>query len=419
MIDANPEPDLRSLESSTSDNNSAQQDPHWRREHFVPIRKADLVDRLAKELDSDDRSLFVELCHLLDTIFRLEFQNLQARFKHCYSGINPDSDLCQLQQDSRSEREKKSEDLFSEFDKLLVRANFDRLSQTQIQKAVGAASDWGVRLRVDFNLFDQINVYARGDIVDRRERRKFYFLKEEVDVPIYQRLAVIYRLKSEDNDHKNDLVYIKLLKNIPKEDLDMMLPGAQIRMSLLDGGKILLPTVSGAIIAGIKIFKGALLLAVAGFYGLLAFIGFIIATLSYGAKSFFGYKRIKASYEHDLTKRLYYQNLDTNAGVIYRLIDEANEQEFRETILAYFVLWRNDSRLLDEDELDRIVEAKLKKWTMVDIDFEVDDALRKVRDFGLAEESETNKWRPIRIHRALRNLDMRLHETLDRSKSIG
>lgn len=417
MIAGKRQPETPDDDSSPVE--ACKQDPHWRREHFVPIRKTDLVDRLVQELDSDDRALFVELCQLLDTIFRLEFQCLQAKFKHCYSSLNPDSDLCDLNNDSRSERERKSENLFDEFDKLLIRANFDRLSQTQIQDAVGAASDWGVRLRVDFNLFDQINVYARGDIVDRRERRRFYFLRDDVDVPIYQRLAVIYRLKTEDDDHRNDRVYIKLLKNIPKEDLDMMLPGAQIRMSLLDGGKILLPTISGAIIAGIKIFKGALLLAVAGFYGLLAFVGFIFATLSYGAKSFFGYKRIKASYEHDLTKRLYYQNLDTNAGVIYRLIDEANEQEFRETILAYFMLWQNESEELDENQLDQLVEEKLKAWTLFDVDFEVDDALRKVKKFGLAEESVSNKWHPIRIHRALRNLDMRLHETLDQSKSIG
>ncbi len=58
-------------------------------------------------------------------------------------------------------------------------------------------------------------------------------------------------------------------------------------------------------------------------------------TCGYGVRSFYGYLQTKQKYQLNLTESLYYQNLDNNAGVISRLLDEAEEQENREAVLAY------------------------------------------------------------------------------------
>ena len=71
--------------------------------------------------------------------------------------------------------------------------------------------------------------------------------------------------------------------------------------------------------------------AAAGIYGILAVVG---VTAGYGVKSFFGYLRTKQKYQLNLTESLYYQNLDNNAGVLCRLLDEAEEQENREAVLG-------------------------------------------------------------------------------------
>ena len=81
-------------------------------------------------------------------------------------------------------------------------------------------------------------------------------------------------------------------------------------------------------------------LAFAGLYGILAFLGLVGGTLGYGLKSFLGYLRAKDKYQLHLTRSLYYQNLDNNGGVLFRLLDEVEEQDFREAALAYFLLWR-------------------------------------------------------------------------------
>src|SRR6185436_10749928 len=89
----------------------------------------------------------------------------------------------------------------------------------------------------------------------------------------------------------------------------------------------------------------ALLAAAAGVYGILTVLG---VTCGYGIRSFYGYLQTKQKYQLNLTESLYYQNLDNNAGVLSRLLDEAEEQENREAILAYFFLWQARGAQLDQ-----------------------------------------------------------------------
>ena len=84
----------------------------------------------------------------------------------------------------------------------------------------------------------------------------------------------------------------------------------------------------------------------------------------------------------NLTKHLYYQNLDNNSGVFFRLLDEAEEQEFREAALAYFLLWKYaEGTGWSERRVDEVAEEYLQEVTGIDIDFEVDDALAKLKSF--------------------------------------
>ena len=62
----------------------------------------------------------------------------------------------------------------------------------------------------------------------------------------------------------------------------------------------------------------------------------LFVLFGYGYKQWHGYQVTKQSYAKMLVESLYYQNLDNNAGVITQLVDEAEEQECRETILAYY-----------------------------------------------------------------------------------
>lgn len=385
----------------------------WGREHFIPIRKIDLVAGLVKQgqLDSDSQERFSEFVRLFEAILHYEYHHRLESLKDLYSGFNPDADTRTPEKTCEAAtRQKCCVLFFQELDELLQSANYKQLSQEEIDQAVGAASHWGVRLKVNFEIFEHLVVYARGDVMGSRVLRRLWNWNrpEEVEVRIYQKLVVVFRLRDQsvlDERDDSETIYIKLFKNIPKQDVDMLLPGTSVRMTWIDQGKIFLPTISGVVISIVKLTKAFAMLAVAGVYGMLVFLGLVGGTIGYGVKSFFGYLRTKDKYQLNLTRSLYYQNLDNNAGVLFRLLDEAEEQEFREAVLGYWLLWREapDEGWTRQD-LDRRAESFLRDHFDVDVDFEIEDVEAKLTRYGLIQRNG-DCLRAVPIREALAGLD--------------
>jgi hypothetical protein len=106
-----------------------------------------------------------------------------------------------------------------------------------------------------------------------------------------------------------------------------------------------------------------------------------------------------------LTENLYFKNLDNNAGVFHRLIDEAEEEECKEAFLAYyFLLVKQD--ITDADTLDDAIESWFRASWDCDVDFEVDDALNKLRNLGLVFETPS-VLTAVEIERGCEILDKR------------
>ena len=178
--------------------------------------------------------------------------------KEAYAAFDPDLDTRAVVGLSDGQRDERRQKLFDQFNWLLERGNFTRLTREHIEQALSDASHWGLNLTVDFELFERLEVYSRGDTIGTRFRRRLRnrFKIEAVDVPIYERLVLIFRFRPGRRFSKlldTDDVYIKLFKEIPKLDLDMLLPETRVRMSLVDRAKIMFPTLSGMSLAAIKI----------------------------------------------------------------------------------------------------------------------------------------------------------------------
>jgi len=112
--------------------------------------------------------------------------------------------------------------------------------------------------------------------------------------------------------------------------------------------------------------------------------------LGYGYSTWYSFQTSRQTYTLQLTQSLYYQNLDSNGGVMFRLLDEAEEQEAREILLAYFFLWRYaGDRGWTAAELDDSIELDLEKRRNLKVDFEIADALMKLERGGIVENSAT------------------------------
>src|SRR5262249_11905114 len=122
-------------------------------------------------------------------------------------------------------------------------------------------------------------------------------------------------------------------------------------------------------------------------------------------RQYAGYQTTRAALSLRLTENLYYQNLANNAGVLFTLLDEAEEQDTREVILAYFHLWRlAGASGWTMQELDESVERQLHEWIGTPVDFEVDDALAKLVRLGLAVR-RGERYVAVPIEKALIHLD--------------
>lgn len=391
------------------------------REHYIPLRKGDLVELLCteKNLPASERAPLRQFCTLISAVFHFEYLERLEKLKDAFAPFDPDSQTKPLKPLDANQRDKKLDELFTEFRSLMERANFKRLSEDDVKAATeGGASDWGINMEVDFSVFERLELFHRGDGVVRRTRKHpiFRWRKVEKKVDAYGRLVLMLKLKPHkrlpDTIDTRD-VFLKLFKDIPKLDLEMVLPGTRIQMPKGQKSKLgasLLGTL------GFGIYKvSADILAVAGMAlkgGLAAAgsmaMGPFVVLGGYGYKQYAGYQIVKQTYSKMLTESLYYQNLDNNAGVLTRLLDEAEEQECREAILAWYCLWRfAPPQGWTAEQLDDYVEMWLEGPPInLKVDFEIGDALDKVERLGVVEKQGTF-YKAVPLPTALERLDYR------------
>ena len=131
-------------------------------------------------------------------------------------------------------------------------------------------------------------------------------------------------------------------------------------------------------------------LALAAYYSTALVIGLLLAAIGYCVKSFFSYFQTKNRYLLDLTRNLYFQKLDTNAGAAFQMIQQAGRQSTNESALAYYAL-ATEAEPMSRRRLRRKCERLLREAIEVEIDFRVDRALEPLFALELIEESSEEK----------------------------
>jgi hypothetical protein len=113
-----------------------------------------------------------------------------------------------------------------------------------------------------------------------------------------------------------------------------------------------------------------------------------------------------------MTQQLYYQNLDNNAGVFCRLVDEAEDEETKEALLAYFFLWQHARDDWTPGRLGESIGAALRRFTGEACGFEVREAIAKLERLGLLAPV-ADGLRVIEPSAALHRLADRLRQSVD------
>lgn len=411
----------------TPDDRSAR-DIATSRESFIPLRHLELFQTLPLWLNMSDHetACFHQLYDRLAAIFHVEHLTSLLRMEELYGCWDPDreetSGISVREPDDPAEIGARQDLLFERIDRLLTSAHYFRLTRDQLQEAIRLGSDWGPKLVVDFDFFQRLEIYARGyrRVLKKRRRWQTFYREENVWVYEFRRLVMAFQVARdmEQSGLKCDRVYLKNFKNIPESELELLLPGTRVQLSLIDRGKILLPTMTGAALTGFKLFRAAAVLTLLTLAGLWNWVLLIGGLLLYISKSFFSYFRTREKYEFELTRSLYLKNLDNNAGVLYRIFNESEEQELCEALMGYAILAKMGSDGgMDETELDGEAERFLQEKSGQDVDFDVHDSLVKMQRLGLALPVSEGRWKAIGLDFAPRVLAENWRQLLDQRRA--
>lgn len=385
-------------------------------ESYIPIRICELIDSLCadNDLPTEQRASFRHVCRLLGLLFHYDYNQRLEQLKASYFPFDPDADTRSMQRIGADAKLAKMNAFFSDMGSVLEEAGYRHLSSDALMPTLHQASAWGLRMDVDFSAFERLAIFVRGSTTQKRPLRQLRkgLRTEEKEVAIYQRVIMLLKLRPHPRVGKHidtNCLYLQLFKNIPHLDINMVLPGARVRMSYFDRSRIGLPILSGL---GLTLWQVMQDITGAVVHFIREFILFQPAAIwaaasgafGYGFKSYYGYHQTRQRYVLSLMQLLYFQNLDTNAGVLYRLIDEAEEQDAREAILTYYYLWRlggadgwNISELRTHAEQDLVRRANLR------IDFEIETCLVRLEKSGLVTRVN-DRFHALPLDRAVEQL---------------
>ena len=368
------------------------------RDYFIPFTREQITKMLLDEgkLNNDEVSKFEQFCLLLKSIYHFEFHTKLERLKSSYRIFSPDVNIAPNELEN-SNTSKIEADLTNMLRQTLIDGNFEKVSKENVNAAMEKEGIFPVSCQIDFDCFDYYEIYYQGSSTAKEEIKTWNpFKKKEVEFNLYDRIVFFFKVKNEEFFHSNKKntkpgtpgkIYIKFFRNIPESDLEMIFPNPKPEMKFIHKMQIFLPLLAGfgvliqkTIIgpyydAGSNPLEGGLSLS----YPMIALL---IVLGGYVLRTFLGYKNVVQSFLGEIAKSLYFKDKGNNQGVFTMLIDSAEEQECKEAMMAYYFLLNSNNKM-SEETLDNVIEEWMEKKHKTKIDFEVDDAIKKLEEKDL------------------------------------
>jgi len=404
-------------------------------ERFIPISRHEIQDDLsqAPHWNSAEQRLFTDFCQLLTATYHFQFHQLIEQLKSNYQPFNPDTDIVTKRHYLPAELEQKQAKFIALMEKLLNDANYEKFTTAMINEAIQDGGHHGLAVYIDLDDYAEMLAFYRGSatqVLHKRTWRTLFLWAQTFHIPVYKRVIAVLKFKPEaerihelmttanhtekqaqsivwksranlPSDIVDNQIFLKLFKDVPRSDIEVLFPNQQIRLKLFDKIRLIITggggTVGGIFITISKVAAAALnpwAIAVA-FAGLAAII----------FRQVMGIFNLRTKYMMRLSRNLYFHNLDNNLGVVGHLVDAAEEEECKEAILAYYFLHSYRDIDYTQLQLDQAIETHLREKYGVRIDFEVADGLRKLRELGLLLDHPGGILKVVDLTRACELID--------------
>ena len=360
-------------------------------DRFIPLPLTRVIADARRSLPEDRQSSFESFTKLLVALLRYEIGTELDELKTIYEPFNPDRDTV-VDAAAPEGSEQGLASLHARVQALLERANFVELSRADLDAALTKTSPLGLAVSVDLDSFDDFSVFyrGRGETVEWRRTWKSRFQKAPVRAPVYRRVFLLIKARPDasgaSSGPERELgeldprhVVLKLFKDIPHSDLEMLLPNTRVRMTGLDKARLGI-TGGGGTIGGVMATVTKLGAAASPTTWAIA-LGGLGAVLWRQLSKVFSQR---TKYMATLAQRLYFHTLDNGFGVVTRLVEMAEAEESKEALLAAAILTSDGEQTAEE--LDRRAESWTHETYGVSTDYDVRGGLGKLRDAGLLVE---------------------------------
>jgi hypothetical protein len=114
-----------------------------------------------------------------------------------------------------------------------------------------------------------------------------------------------------------------------------------------------------------------------------------------------------------LARNLYFHSMADNRGVVTLLADRAAEEDIKEEILLYTALANERVNIRDLKSVDETIERYLKDHFGIDVDFDVEDALQRLKQEGVVTELADGTLQTLPPHEAALHIDKLWDNCLD------
>ncbi|XP_062566890.1 transmembrane protein 143-like [Saccostrea cucullata] len=406
------------------------------REKYIPITRRTLIRRVIEEkncLTVQEQRKFDEFAIALDSAIVQEYHGVLNELKTLFDPVNPDKDTLPSQRFTRTERLDNEFWLLQKLEDVMEKANFYRLSEDTVNKALKPHTTQGIRVKVDRNEYNILSMWILGKEIKPSSipwYKSLFSKKKDTKIPkpeYLKRVVVICRLKGDPK------IMLKCFKEIPAKSLEMLLPTGRTSMTHTD--KLLLAS-STAVGLSTVVGEAMLFSAYNKLYFMNLVIPTVLASLLLGTVALSNYTNKSMRYLEDLHRISYFKTVANNRGFLALMVDRAQDETFKEALIVYMcILSHRPPGARQEDtgyyqmviaELGGATEKVINKWaedwvarvTGVRVEFDCSEAVHLMKNLGILREHK-NKLSVLPLEAAIKNLPRQPFSVIVRANEVA
>jgi hypothetical protein len=391
------------------------------RDRVIPLRKSDLIDGLLAEgrLDQAEQATLRQLARMLGAIFHYQYLEELDRLRDIYFQFDPEIDPKNY--GPAGDIDAAYRILSDEFVRVLTDANFIEISHDEIMRAFAERARVRVKIKAPLEDYRDVRMFRRGHHTEAIDVPIWFGLRQHpLDVVVYDDVVLMVATRPDGMTRaevrksfasarrggakiRSGAVLFKYFRHIAHADLKALLPNVRVVMSLFDRLSLGVPAIVGGVPILIKLASTVtVLFVVAGFYlgvsatiqdhdteRALAALSGLFALGAFMLRQWGNFHRQSLIHQKHLTDNIYYRNVNNNSGIFTYIIGEAEDQDWKEALLAYYGLLTAAAPLTREALYARI-EQLLASEFGVSADFEIEDALVRLKRLDLLIEAGTD-----------------------------